>query len=521
LDRLTGATPAPVADAPAPNGNPVVASPVPVVAPAEAVPVAPSPAAVSAATAAAPPTAAIPAANASPNTTPAAMESPGAKAIRAELAKAETEAQAKQDEALQAEREAQSVSDRIAALDRDVALESKLLVGARKKSDIAYQTAQALEAEKEARRNAGAPESELAEMRANRRAAEKFFSAARAEVAERVDRLNELQTQRADLQREELTALSAARAKQEEAKDAAQVVVQLKNPFAMHNVLDWLLNHGVRVGVILLVMFVLRWVLALASLRIVNLMIRSGGRGTKQEREDRANTLFGVFRNAVSVTIVVSGAIMVCEELGIAVGPLMGGAAVLGLAVAFGAQNLIRDYFYGFVILLENQYKLNDVLKIGELSGQVEQITLRMTVLRDLEGNVHFVPNGKIDSVTNMTHGWSRAVVEIQIAYREDAERVMSLLLEIAAEMRRDVKFGEMILEDAEMLGVESFGDSAVAIRFMVKTRPLSRWAVKRELLRRIKRRFAEQAVEIPFPQRVIHYRPMAEGDGSLDLRDL
>ncbi|MGC4007206.1 MAG: mechanosensitive ion channel [Pirellulales bacterium] len=165
-------------------------------------------------------------------------------------------------------------------------------------------------------------------------------------------------------------------------------------------------------------------------------MVSRGARGSREEREDRAKTLLGVFHNAVSVTIVIGGTLMICEEVGIAAGPLMGGAAVFGLAVAFGAQNLIRDYFHGFVILLENQYKLNDTLRIGDISGQVEQITLRMTVLRDQEGNVHFIPNGKIDSVTNMTHGWSRTVLDVVVNYDEDPDHVIAVLRDVSAELR-------------------------------------------------------------------------------------
>ena len=204
---------------------------------------------------------------------------------------------------------------------------------------------------------------------------------------------------------------------------------------------------------------------------------------------------------------------MIFEEIGIAVGPLMGGAAVFGLAVAFGAQNLIRDYFYGFVILFENQYKLNDVLKIGELSGQVEQISLRMTVLRDLEGNVHFIPNGKIDSVTNMTYGWSRAVIEIGVAYKEDVDHVMQVLLSLGTELREDPTFGQFILDAPEMLGVNELGDSCVAIRMLIKTKPLTQWRVKREMLRRTKRRFDELGIEIPFPHRTVYHRYEAETD--------
>jgi len=193
--------------------------------------------------------------------------------------------------------------------------------------------------------------------------------------------------------------------------------------------------------------------------------------------------------------------------VGVAVAPLMGGAAVLGLAVAFGAQNLIRDYFYGFVILIENQYKLNDVLRIGSISGQVEKITLRMTVLRDLEGAVHFIPNGKIDTVTNLTHGWSRAVVDVRVSYRENVDQVMDELVHVGLELRKDPTFGPLVIDDPEMLGVDGLGESAVTVRMLLKTRPLQQWKVKRELLRRIKQRFDQLGWEIPFPQQRVQHR--------------
>ena len=198
---------------------------------------------------------------------------------------------------------------------------------------------------------------------------------------------------------------------------------------------------------------------------------------------------------------------MILQEAGIPIAPLLGGAAVFGLAVAFGAQNLIRDYFYGFVILLENQYKLNDVVKIGDTSGQVEQITLRMTVLRDLEGNVHFVPNGQITTVTNMTHGWSRALFDIGVAYKENVDHVMAVLNELGDQLRKEPPYSAVILEPATMLGVDALGDSAVVIKFFIKTRPLQQWTVKRELLRRIKNRFDELGIEIPFPHRTVFHR--------------
>jgi small conductance mechanosensitive channel len=258
---------------------------------------------------------------------------------------------------------------------------------------------------------------------------------------------------------------------------------------------------------ILIAMFVGHWLSRMFSQRVIQLVAHNGARGSSIEREARARTLIGVLHNAVSLAIFVGGGLMILQEAGIPIAPLLGGAAVFGLAVAFGAQNLIRDYFYGFVILLENQYKLNDVVQIGAISGQVEMITLRMTVLRDLEGRVHFVPNGQISAVTNMTHGWSRALFDIGVAYKENVDRVMAVIMALAHELRTDPYFGPMILEDATMLGVDDLGDSAVTIKFYIKTLPLQQWNIKRELLRRIKNRFDEIGIEIPYPHRTLFHR--------------
>ena len=257
----------------------------------------------------------------------------------------------------------------------------------------------------------------------------------------------------------------------------------------------------------LLAMLFLHWPMGQISKRIVGLVASRGMRGSKAERENRANTLISVFHNAATLAVFIGGFLMIFDEAGVPIGPLLGGAAVLGLAVAFGAQNLIRDYFYGFMILLENQYKLNDVVQIGDHSGQVEQITLRMTALRDLEGNLHFLPNGNITSVINMTHGWSRALFDVGVAYGEDVDQVMDVIADLGKEMRKDSQFRLLILEDLTMLGVDAFGDSAITIKFFIKTLPLQQWTVKREFLRRLKKRFDELGIEIPFPHRTLIHR--------------
>jgi small conductance mechanosensitive channel len=200
------------------------------------------------------------------------------------------------------------------------------------------------------------------------------------------------------------------------------------------------------------------------------------------------------------------GALALLPEFGVNITVLLGGAAVFSLAIAFGAQNLVKDYFSGFMILVENQYSVGNVVQINSTQGLVEDMTLRITTLRDLEGVAHFIPHSQIQTVSNLTHGWSRVMLDVGVAYKEDVDHVMQVLLELAREMRKDPEFGPLIVDEPEMLGVDAFADSAVVIKLIVRTRPLKQWAVKRELLRRIKNRFDELGIEIPFPHRTLYF---------------
>lgn len=287
-------------------------------------------------------------------------------------------------------------------------------------------------------------------------------------------------------------------------------------PFSWSAIFNWLLTHGVRVLVIFGVAILLLWFIDKVSGRLTSLIAKRPGPGTAAEREKRAKTLMAVFRSFAGVAVVTASILTALSEVGINIAPLLAGAGVVGLAVAFGAQNLIRDYFTGFLILLENQYGINDVVKLGDTAGLVENITLRVTRLRSLDGSVHFIPNGTIGVVTNMTHEYSRAVFDIGVAYKEEVDKVMGVLMELATAMRTDPKFGPLILDDPEMLGVDAFADSAVVIRFRIKTLPLQQWNVKRELLRRIKNRFDKDGIEIPFPHRTVFHR--FEGEVPVDI---
>lgn len=164
----------------------------------------------------------------------------------------------------------------------------------------------------------------------------------------------------------------------------------------------------------------------------------------------------------------------------------------------------MRDYFTGFMILLEDQYELGDLVTIGPITGRVEKVNMRTTVLRDLEGRVHFIPNGEVKTVTNRTYLWGRAVLEVPVGYKEDVDRVMAVILEVANEFRADPEVGSWVTDDPVMLGVDKFTEYGVVIKFMMQTRPDKIFPVRRQLLRRVKNKFDEEGIEISVPHRLI-----------------
>ncbi|MEK6799989.1 MAG: mechanosensitive ion channel domain-containing protein [Planctomycetota bacterium] len=424
-----------------------------------------------------------------------------------ELLKAQADATTKEAAAQEAELEARTIAARAESLRKSISGQRELLRIARQKADNAQETQRALDEELQKRWDAGAKWSELSDLRRQIEEQKSLAAAARAQIRGATDRLDKFQSELDGLQTETIGAMELAEGKRREAEAARKEVDRLNDPFARENIIRWLKTSGVKILATLLGMFVLLRLSRVIEARVVRIMSSHGGAGSAEDRENRAQTLVGVFHNAASVVIIVGGGLTALSQAGVDIVPLLGGAAVIGFAAGLGAQNLIRDYFYGFIILLENQYAINDFIRIGGTEGKVERITLRMSVLRDLEGVVHFVPHGHITTVSNVTHGWSLAVLNIDVAYKEDVDQVMKVLMELANELRRDNEFGGLILNEPEMLGVDQFGESAITIKFVLKTRPLKQWIVRRELQRRIKRRFDELGIEIPFPQRVIHHR--------------
>lgn len=262
------------------------------------------------------------------------------------------------------------------------------------------------------------------------------------------------------------------------------------------------LTAGLRIVGILIGAWLL---IALAQRAIRSLRIRIASRLDDPEAVKRAETLGRVFRYLAAVVIFAQAGILVLSELGVSVAPILGAAGVVGLAVGFGAQSLVKDYFTGFFLLLENQIRQGDVVKLGDHAGLVEEVTLRYVRLRDYDGHVHFVPNGTISSVVNMSRGHAQSVVDVGVGYGADLDRAMALMESVAAELRQDPAYAPHILGDLEMAGVERWADSSVVLRARLRVAPLQQWTVRREYLRRLKYAFDRAGIEIPFPQVTLH----------------
>ena len=269
----------------------------------------------------------------------------------------------------------------------------------------------------------------------------------------------------------------------------------------------WLPGHVATGGRILLIA-----VLTLLALRTIHRVVPQlrellVARQETTEDGQRIRTLSRVIRYVLTVAVTLLGAMLVLGELGISVAPILGAAGVIGIAVGFGAQSLVKDYFTGFFLLLENQLRIGDVVDAGGKSGTVEELTLRYLRLRDYSGNVHYIPNGNITVVTNMSLGFAYAVIDIGVAYAERIDEVVALMRRVGETLRTDPSFATRILEPLEVAGVEQWADSAVVIRCRFKVAPLEQWSVRREYLARIKAAFDEAGVEIPFPHVKLVYQ--------------
>ncbi len=359
------------------------------------------------------------------------------------------------------------------------------------------------------RTEAGADRADVEKLQKDAAAVEVVLETRRNRTEERREYLASL-VKRLEAQKlEEGLVMEQLEERRREVKRAQGRLYWLESPIHPANVSRWFRDRGPRILFVIVVAAVLLFLLKVSARTVARLTVRKR-RGDRAPTVKRADTLALSFRSAASLLIVVGGTILVLQEAGIDVKTVLGGAAILGLALAFGAQNLMRDYFTGFMILLEDQYELGDLVSIGDVTGTVEMVNMRTTMLRDLEGRVHFIPNGEVKSVTNRSYVWGRAVVEVPVGYKENVDRVMAVLLEVAAELRDDPDFGPWVTNEPVMLGVDRFTEFGVIIKFIIETLPDKMFPVRREMLRRVKNEFDKVGIEISVPYRM-NLQPKAE----------
>jgi small conductance mechanosensitive channel len=221
-------------------------------------------------------------------------------------------------------------------------------------------------------------------------------------------------------------------------------------------------------------------------------------------RVQRAKTMGDLLKSVITGLLIAIIGTMILSELGVNIAPIIASAGIIGIALGFGAQSLVKDFLSGIFMIFEDQYGVGDVVDVGEASGTVEAVTLRVTRVRDLNGTVWYVPNGEIVRVGNMSQNWSRAVVDVNVGYREDLVQVQRVLREVAHDLWEDEDFADVIIEEPEVTGVESLTPDSVTLRVLLKTAPMEQWAVARALRQRIKARFDHEGIQAPLPQRVV-----------------
>jgi len=285
--------------------------------------------------------------------------------------------------------------------------------------------------------------------------------------------------------------------------------------FRIENAENWLVTSGIRVAAIIVGALIITTVATFLSRRAERLF-DDDDPSTMNAREKRAATLGKVLRNIIRVATWIIAVLLILRELGVDIAPMLAGVGIAGIAIGFGAQSLVRDIVSGLFILIENQFDVGDVISAAGVAGKVERITLRATTLRDLEGKVHLIPNGTMAVVTNMTRTFSKFVIDVGVAYKEDVDEVIAVLKEVGDTMNSDEEIGHKIIGPFEVLGVQDFADSAVVIRAQFTTQPIEQWSIGREYRRRLKKAFDERGISIPFPQRTLHF---AGGDQQVAVK--
>lgn len=270
-------------------------------------------------------------------------------------------------------------------------------------------------------------------------------------------------------------------------------------------IIPWLLTNGIKIVFIIIIAVFLNKILNRFIQKAVRIAIRPDRYSSKEAEEKRENTLIQIFTTTSKICILCISILMILGEFGIEIGPILAAAGIVGLAFGFGGQYLIRDIISGLFIILENQYRVGDVVDLDLASGKVEQISLRKTTLRDIDGTVHHIPHGEIKRVSNLSNEFSRININIGVAYNSDIERVIAIVNQIGNELANDPEWKNYIIQAPQFLRIDEFADSSIVIKILGEALPDKKWDITGELRKRIKITFDKEGIEIPFPQLVIH----------------
>jgi small conductance mechanosensitive channel len=271
--------------------------------------------------------------------------------------------------------------------------------------------------------------------------------------------------------------------------------------------IEWFQLHGIRISIIIFIGIVVYIMIQYSVPRFIKrtMLLRMKGK-SGMEREKRIRTLTRVMRNTFSILIGIVILFTVLAQVGVNIGPALAGLGVLGVAVGFGAQSLVKDIINGIFILMENHFGIGDVVKVGSVSGLVEEVNLRRTILRDLDGVVHYIPNGEITIASNYTREYSRVNLNVSVSYESDLDRVIKVINEVCNKLSKEKIWQDKIIKTPQVLRVDNFGDSGIEIKIMGDTTPLTQWEIMGELRKRLKKEFDEKSIEIPYPHMKVYF---------------
>jgi len=271
--------------------------------------------------------------------------------------------------------------------------------------------------------------------------------------------------------------------------------------------IEWLQEHGIRIAIVVVLGFVFWLIFRRVVPRVITKTMKYRMKDKSEFMvEKRSKTISHVITNTIGVVIGVIVLFTILAQVGVNIAPALASLGIVGLAVSFGAQSLIKDIINGLFILMENQYGIGDVVKVGGISGMVEEVNLRRTVLRDLDGIVHYIPNSEISTASNFTREYSRVNMNISVAYAEDLDRVIQVINGVCKKMAEESAWKEKIIKQPQVLRVDALADSGIEIKILGDTRPSMQWEVMGELRKRIKKEFDQQGIEIPWPHMKVFF---------------